>query len=694
MPDSSQTESAAGANRLAQETSPYLLQHKDNPVDWHPWGPDALAKAKRDDKPILLSVGYAACHWCHVMAHESFEDPDIAELMNRHFVNVKVDREERPDLDTIYQQALALLGEHGGWPLTMFLTPDGHPFWGGTYFPKQEMYGRPGFARVLQAIAEVYRNEPDKVRKNVEGLSDALRNLAKPQAAGEVTPEVLDEVAGRLAPEVDTTHGGLGGPPKFPQPTILKLLWRAHLRTGDATAQQAVEVTLRNMCQGGIYDHLGGGFARYATDARWLVPHFEKMLYDNAQILELLTWAWQGTGDGLYGERARETVDWLHREMIALDADGQPTGAFAATLDADSEGEEGRFYVWTEAEIDAALGAEADLFKRFYDVTPDGNWEGKTILNRLQAMEPADPATEARLADCRRTLLRTRDERVRPGWDDKVLADWNGLTIHALAEASAAFGEPEWLASAERGFGFVAETMQVDGRLRHAWRRGQLKHAATLDDYASLIRAALTLFEHTGRPRYLDLARNWTATLDAHHWDRDGGGYFATADDVDDVIVRTKSAHDNAQPAGNGLMVQNLARLHYLTGERTAYERAEAVIAAFSGELQRNFVPLCALLNGVELLHRGLQIVLVGDREAADTQALLARVHACCLPNRILRVVGSGDSLPEHHPAAGKGQSGGRATAYVCRGPTCSLPLTDPDTLDRELAAPVEPASS
>jgi hypothetical protein len=677
---------SATPNRLAQESSPYLLQHKDNPVDWHPWGRAALDQARREDKPILLSVGYAACHWCHVMAHESFEDPEIAALMNDRFVNVKVDREERPDLDQIYQQALALLGQHGGWPLTMFLTPHGHPFWGGTYFPKREMYGRPGFAHVLEAIADVYRDEPDKVRKNVEGLRNGLQDLAKPQSAGMVPLQALDEVVGRLAPEFDRTHGGLGGPPKFPQPSILALLWRGHLRSGETGAREAVEITLTHMCQGGIYDHLGGGFARYSTDERWLVPHFEKMLYDNAQLLELLTQAWQYSGTALYRERAVETVDWLHREMIALDAEGAATGAFAATLDADSEGEEGRFYVWTAAEVDAVLGDDAAPFKRVYDITPEGNWEGRNIPNRLHALEPLDDATEARLAEARRRLFEARAARVRPGWDDKVLADWNGLTIHALAEAAAAFGRPDWLDSAERAFAFVAGHLERDGRLAHAWRRGQLRGAATLDDYAALIRAALTLFEHTGRDAYLTRARGWLEVLDAHYWDNSAGGYFATADDVDDVIVRTKGAHDNAQPSGNGLIVQCLARLHYLTGDTRHYDQAEAVVAAFSGELQRNFVPLATLLNGVELLQRGLQVAIVGDRAAADTQALLAQVHARCLPNRVLRVVPPDADLPDGHPAAGKGRHDGRATAYVCRGPACSLPLTDPEALAAELA--------
>jgi hypothetical protein len=692
---SAPTSGGEAANRLAKETSPYLLQHQHNPVDWYPWGRDALDTAKAQNKPILLSVGYAACHWCHVMAHESFEDPQVAALMNTHFVNIKVDREERPDLDAIYQQALALLGQHGGWPLTMFLTPDGQPFWGGTYFPKADMYGRPGFPRILEAIAQTYHQEPEKVHKNVDAIQEAMESMAQPQRAGQIGPRLLDEIAGRIAQAVDMENGGLGGAPKFPQPGLLKLLWRAWVRHGDAERyRKPVEFTLRQMSQGGIYDHLGGGFARYAVDSRWLVPHFEKMLYDNAQLLDLLTWAWQDTGAPRYEERARETVGWLMREMIALDGDGRPTGAFAATLDADSEGEEGKFYTWSAAEIDAVLGEDAALFKRIYDVQPEGNWEGVNILNRLAYPERLDDATEARLAEARRRLFTHRESRVRPGWDDKVLADWNGLMIAALADAGAAFGEPDWLAAAERAFGFVAETMQVNGRLRHSWRRGQGKHPATLEDYAGMASAALTLFEHTGRPAYLTQAEDWVAVVDAHYWDGEGGGYFTTADDVDDVIVRAKHAQDSSQPAGNGLMVHVLARLHYLTGKAAYRERADALITAFSGELETNFVPMASLLNGAEQLNAAVQIAIIGRRDAPETQALLDAVARVSVPNRVLQVVPPGTALPEGHPAAGKSAgTDGQPTAYVCVGPSCSLPLTTPADLGAALQGARNPAS-
>src|SRR5712671_1112405 len=444
-------------NRLGEETSPYLLQHKDNPVHWQGWSDETLAAAKSAGKPIMLSIGYAACHWCHVMAHESFEDPQIAERMNDLFVNIKVDREERPDLDQIYQHALAVMGEHGGWPLTMFLTPDGEPFWGGTYFPPEPRWGRPGFPQILEAIGNAYGRDREKVTKNVVALRDALQRLGRPERGGSIAPEQLDRIAERLLREVDQLHGGIGTAPKFPQTGILELLWHAWKRSGQPPYRDAVAKALEAMCQGGIYDHLGGGFSRYSTDARWLVPHFEKMLYDNAELVDLLTLVWQETKNPLYLHRVDETLGWVGREMLTSE------GAFASSLDADSEHEEGKFYVWSEAEIDALLGERAASFKRFYDVDTQGNWEGKTILNRSSAPEGADEETERGLAASRALLLQARTSRVRPGWDDKVLADWNGLMIAAMANAGLVFERPAWIELARDAFDFVRQHMADDG---------------------------------------------------------------------------------------------------------------------------------------------------------------------------------------------------------------------------------------
>src|SRR5213080_188964 len=405
---------AAHENRLARETSPYLLQHKHNPVDWWPWGPEALSEAKRSNKPILLSVGYAACHWCHVMAHESFEDPAIAAVMNELFVNIKVDREERPDVDQIYMSALHMLGEQGGWPLTMFLTPAGEPFWGGTYFPNTARYGRPAFADVLREVARLFREEPGRIDHNRQALMERLAERARPQGQVVIARSDLDTLAQRIAAVIDPVHGGLKGAPKFPQAALFELLWRAGQRTADSRYFGAVELTLERICNGGIYDHLGGGFSRYSVDERWLVPHFEKMLYDNAQLLELLGLAFARSQKSLFRERARQTVEWLGREMITAD------GAFCASVDADSEGEEGKFYVWSLAEIEQVLGPEdAAFFAGRYDVTAQGNFEVHNILNRLKDLRPREPAAEARLAELRNRLLAMRDRRVRPGLDDK-----------------------------------------------------------------------------------------------------------------------------------------------------------------------------------------------------------------------------------------------------------------------------------
>jgi uncharacterized protein YyaL (SSP411 family) len=657
-------------NRLGEETSPYLLQHKDNPVHWQGWGEAALAAAKAEDKPILLSVGYAACHWCHVMAHESFENPTIAALMNDLYINIKVDREERPDLDAIYQHALALLGEHGGWPLTMFLSPDGEPFWGGTYFPPEPRWGRPGFAQVLQGVAQTYRSDRDKVAKNVIILRDALAKLGQPEAGDHIDPALFDRVAERLLREVDPLNGGIGTAPKFPQCGIFELLWRGWKRTRLAPYRDAVTRTLTTICQGGIYDHLGGGFARYSVDERWLTPHFEKMLYDNAELIDLLTLVWQETRDPLYAQRVAETIGWLEREMVTGE------GGFASSLDADSEHEEGKFYVWTEAEIDAAFGADTAVFKEFYDVTPEGNWEGHTILNRLYHQALADAETEALLARCREKLFAIRAPRVRPGLDDKVLTDWNGLMIAALAHSGLVFERPDWTALAERAFAFVRERMTApEGRLFHSWRNGRARHPASVDDYANLCRAALALHEATLDKAYLDHTRRWIEALDRHYWDVAGGAYFFAAGDTPGLIARAKTAADAAVPSGNGTLVGVLTRLSILTGVETYRSRAEAIIRAFAGEVRRNFFPLATLINNAELAQKPVQIVLVGDPADAAFQALRRAVSAASLPNRVVIALAPGEALPAGHPAHGKGLVEGKPAAYVCDGPVCSLPI-------------------
>ena len=686
-------------NFLKHETSPYLLQHKDNPVHWHPWGEAALEAARATGKPILLSVGYAACHWCHVMAHESFEDPGVAAVMNAHFVNITVDREERPDIDAIYMSALHLLGQQGGWPLTMFLTPDGEPFWGGTYFPKEPNYGRPGFVQVLEEVARLFREEPEKIDKNRTALVAALAEQSATARPGEPTEQVPLIVAEKLLPMMDGENGGIKGAPKFPQVPILTLLWRAHLKTGRADFSQAVTRALDHMSEGGIYDHLGGGFARYSVDEFWLAPHFEKMLYDNALLIDLLTLVWQETRKPLYARRVRETVEWIAREMVVEGGAGQGASssrseaqtnkAFAASLDADSEGVEGRFYVWSEAEIDNLFTpAEAELFKTAYDVTAEGNWEHANILNRLARADlPLSPEEEAALEPLKARLFVERDLRVHPGFDDKVLADWNGMTIAALARAGAAFGEPGWTEMAASAFRFVMETMRPDKdgerRLHHAWRDGRLQHLAMADDLANMAAAALALHEATGEAAYVAAAESLVAELDAHYRDGTNGGYFFTADDAPALIVRRRTVADDATPAANGTLPAVFARLALMTGKPDHMARADEIIRAFAGELQQNIFPLGTYIASFETRLRPVQIVLVGTTE--ETAPLARAAFGVALPNRVLMRVADGEALPEGHPARGKGKVDGQPTAYVCAGETCSLPLTDAAALEAEL---------
>ena len=668
-------------NRLGKETSPYLLQHQHNPVHWWAWGPDALAEAKRSGKPILLSVGYAACHWCHVMAHESFEDDATAGVMNELFVNIKVDREERPDIDAIYMGALHALGEQGGWPLTMFLDREARPVWGGTYFPKDTRYGRPAFVDVLRRISTVFREEPDKVAENARALTDALQHPHQPTTAPRVDDRLLQDLTARMVPAVDPVHGGLQGAPKFPQWSFFWLLWRGAIRYGNDGARAAVVNTLDNICQGGIYDHLGGGFSRYSVDERWLVPHFEKMLYDNALLLELMTEVYRETGSELLKTRIAETVGWLEREMIV------EGGGFAASLDADSEGEEGKFYVWSRDEVLTMLGAEdGRYFAEVYDVTGDGNFEGHNILNRLHWLALRPPEEEQRLAGLRGKLLAERDKRVRPGWDDKVLADWNGLMIAALARASAVFDRPEWLQLARGAFDFVATRMSENGRLLHAYRNGQAKAPATASDYANMIWAALRLHEATNEPRYFEQALAWVDVLDKHYWVEGQGGYATSADDTRDVIARLRPGTDDAAPNPNGIMLANLMALATLTADPRYADRASAVLAAFAGDLGRNIVAYTGLLASTFDLLAPQQVVVAGQHLDGG-EKLIKVIRSISLPGALqyaLHDTADGAALPGLRE---KNAVNSRATAYVCLGPQCSPSLTEPAELANTLKA-------
>ena len=663
-------------NLLHLETSPYLLQHKDNPVHWRPWGRTAFEEAERTGKPILLSVGYAACHWCHVMAHESFEDADVAAVMNRLFVNVKVDREERPDVDQIYMSALHALGEQGGWPLTMFLTPGGAPVWGGTYFPKTPRFGRPGFVAVLEEIARIFRDEPEKIETNKNALTQRL--AARSTSAGDLNPDILDRAAEGLLGAMDDVHGGIKGAPKFPNASVLELLWRAFVRTGNTRYRETVLLALERIANGGIYDHIGGGFARYSVDERWLAPHFEKMLYDNAQVIGLMTSAWLVTKNDLFRRRIEETVDWLSREMIV------EGGAFAASLDADSEGEEGRFYVWSRSEIDTILGDDAKEFSAIYDISAGGNWDGKNIPNRLNSAANDDVKTEQRLSIMRARLLEYRETRVRPGRDDKVLADWNGLMIAALTRAASVFDKPTWLERAETAFHFISESMSKDGILGHSLCAGHLIHPGLATDHAAMADAALALFRATGNRTYLDAAITYTEALESHFADGETGGYYLTAASADDLIIRPKSPADEATPNANGIAARMLVHLWALTGKDLYRDRADAILRAFSSDIPANVFATASLLNAFDFRLNPVSVVVVGDPDSAAT-SLLQSAQMSAHPNIVLFGSDASSDLSPAHPAFGKMPLDSRETAYICHGDRCGPPVTTKADLKDQL---------
>ncbi len=676
-------------NRLIHETSPYLRQHAHNPVDWYAWGPEALATARAENRPILLSIGYSACHWCHVMERECFEDESIARLMNESFVNIKVDREERPDLDQIYQNVVQLLGGQGGWPLTVFLTPDQKPFFGGTYFPPTERPGMPSFPRVLQSVAQAYRLNPDGVAVTVRQVLDGLERLATYKEATEpLDSRLLDGVGRALTRHVDPVYGGFGRAPKFPNTMNLALLLRQHRGRGDEFALKMVTLTLEKMAEGGMYDQVGGGFHRYSVDTRWLVPHFEKMLYDNALLIRLYLGAWQVTKRALYERVVRETLDYVRREM----QDAQ--GGFYSTQDADSEGEEGKFFVWTRREILEHLGEDAgQFFCRAYDVTEAGNFEhGRSILNRPVSLEAVAARFgmsvaegEAVLAEARQRLFRVRERRVKPFRDEKVLTSWNGLMVSACAEAFNVLGDEEALEAGVRSAEFILARMVKDRCLFRTYKDGQARLNGYLDDYAFFVAALLDLYQATFDPRYLEQARVLHEHTITQFWDEQEGAFFFTSTDHEALITRPKSAHDHSIPSGTSVATQNMLRLYALTGDAKELGRAERVFRLFRSQMEQNPFGfgnlLCALDWYVETPY---EVVIVAARDAEDTRALLRAAHQEFAPNKVILVAGPSEieSLPGLGDLlSGKGQVRGRATAYVCHKFTCSAPVTEPADL-------------
>jgi len=658
-------------NRLAGQTSPYLLQHAHNPVDWYPWGPEALEKARREDLPILLSIGYTACHWCHVMEKESFEDEGTAQLMNQHFVPVKVDREERPDLDSIYMDAVQAMTGHGGWPMTVFLTPEGVPFYAGTYFPNEDRHGLPAFTRVLEGVAAAWRTRRDEVSGQGQRVIDAIDRGSRPaESRHPLTDDVLRQAHGELGREFDPQWGGFGSAPKFPQPMTLEFLLRCHLR-GYPDSLEMAQTTLDRMASGGIHDQIGGGFHRYSVDQRWHVPHFEKMLYDNAQLGRLYARAWQVTGQGRYRRVAERVLDYILREMH------HPGGGFFSSQDADSEGHEGTFYVWTWDELVEAIGEED---AHSFGARPEGNWEdGRNIL-----WTPS-PETEDQLAGAGDRLFEVRERRVRPSTDDKVLASWNGLAVLAFAEAGRIFGEPQYVAAASHALQFLQANLLEEGRLRRSWREGRTSGVGYLDDYALVGLGALALYETAFDGSVFGFARSLADDLLKLFRDPDGGGFFQTGSDGEELVVRPKELFDNAVPSGNSAAAELFLRLGLLTGE-AEYQRAGVSALRLVQDLTtRAPTMLGQALSAIDLsVSNSREVAIVGDPDAADTKALVAEVHGRFLPNAVL-AVGNPGTPAEVPLLRDRPQQGGRATAYVCEQFVCQQPVTDPEALVAQL---------
>ncbi len=683
--------SAAASNRLAQETSPYLLQHAHNPVDWYPWGEEALKRARELDRPIFLSIGYSACHWCHVMERESFENDDIAALMNAHFVNVKVDREERPDLDEIYMKAVQTLTGSGGWPMSVFLTPELEPFFGGTYFPPDDRYGRPGFPSLLRWVHELWQNDRERAVKQGRSLTENIRAEAGAAMDGEVAPDVLDRSLTALASSYDAQWGGFSPAPKFPHATDVRLMLRHWKRTGNDRTRDMVRYTLDRMAAGGMYDQLAGGFARYSTDEKWLIPHFEKMLYDNALLVPAYLDAFVITGAENYARVARETCDWMLNEMRT------PEGALASSLDADSEGVEGKFYAWTPDELVDVLGAEHGAWAAaWYDVTPDGNFEGGTsaLWHPRSDDEVAaelgievDTLREA-MAAARGKLLATRAERVPPGKDDKVLAAWNGLAIGALAQAYQVLGEQRFLDAARDVARYLLGAMrQPDGRLFATARHGRAHLAAYLDDYAFTIHGLIDLYEADFDTHWIEEALELNEVLTDVFEDKDTGGYFTTASDHERLIARMKVPYDGALPAGSAVQVQNLMRLAELTGNPEHAARAERAIRSVGKVVGRHPRAFSQLLLSLDTLAVGpREIVLAGAIDDAELRAMLATVRQTYLPQRVVAHAGLDADADLLGVVADKQSQDGSARAFVCRNFTCGLPVSTAAELAEQLA--------
>jgi len=657
-------------NRLINETSPYLLQHAHNPVDWYAWGPEALDRAAREDKPILLSIGYSACHWCHVMEHESFENEAIAELMNRNFVNIKVDREERPDLDQIYMTAVQIMTGSGGWPMTVFLLPTGEPIFGGTYFPPDDRYGRPGFRRVLETIAEAYRTRRAEIVENAKGFREHLSRQTFQKKEGErIDASLLDVAYRAIASRFDPREGGFGGAPKFPPSMSIDFLLRYHHRTGDEHALHMATLTLDKMAHGGMYDQVGGGFHRYSTDDHWLVPHFEKMLYDNALLARVYVDAYRATGDQLYKRMAGETLDFVAREMR------DPNGAFYSTQDADSEGVEGKFYVWSNDEFRHVVGEDADTLADYFDVTAHGNWEETNILH---VKHPPDQQMQEKVEAAKKKLYAAREKRVKPGRDEKVLTDWNGLMLRAFAEAASYLGRHDYRLIAEENANFILNILWDGTHLLHSYKDGRARFNGYLDDYANLADALFALYELTFDFKWLDAAIRISDRMIEQFWDEDGGFYF-TGRDHESLLTRTKDFFDNATPSGNSVAADVLLKLSALLDRQDYREKAESIFLTSASLLKQYASGFGRMLAAFDFyVGPSREVALIGSAEP-----FLSILRKRYTP-RLVVAGGSDDrvALLRNRPMVN-----GQPTAYVCENFTCKQPVTDVAAFEKALTS-------
>ncbi len=676
-------------NRLANETSPYLLQHKDNPVDWYPWSPDAMAAAKLQDKPILLSIGYSSCHWCHVMEKESFEDPQIASLMNQSFVNVKVDREERPDVDSIYMTAVQAMTGHGGWPTTVFLTPEGRPFFGGTYFPPEDRGGMPSFPRVLRSVAQAFNTRRSEILSNSSRVIGAIQAQTAPRPGAEpLDRDLIVQAFLGITRDADFENGGIGLQPKFPQPMVYEFLLRYWKETGSADCLNIVRTTLKKMARGGICDQIGGGFHRYSTDSVWLVPHFEKMLYDNALLASLYLHGWQATGDPLFKRVVEDTLAYVLREMT------HPEGGFYSAQDADSEGEEGKFFTWLPRQIEQELGPELGrIATEYWGVTKEGNWEGKSILNLPRSDEEAAAAIDVPVdellrlvSEAKERLYQARAKRVRPSRDEKIITAWNAMMMKAFAECGAYLNRPEWVDAAIANAEFLLSNMVVNGRLLRTWKDGQAKLKAYLEDYALLADALISLYEATFDIRWLDEAQSLADRIPDLFMDDDDGALYDTGMDQEQLIVRPRDVFDNAMPCGGSAAASALLRLSAFTGENAYRRTAESALRSVSGLMPQAPSGLAWWLCALDFyLSRVQELAVIGPPDDPSYSELLNAARSGYAPNRILAGAPSLVDVGTTPLLEGKGLIGGKPAAYLCENYSCQAPTTDPAELTRQL---------